>query len=82
MIFQTQPVRWTYVPRLRSREGEGGATGSNRRTLYRCVSVTVRVLQFLFDCESVTESTTGSWTITVLHVTNSVTESVTESVTM
>ena len=39
MIFQTQPSCWTYVPRLRSREGEGGATGSNRRTLYRTPSL-------------------------------------------
>ena len=43
MIFQTQPVRWTYVPRLRSREGEGGATGSNRRTLYRTPSLSIVV---------------------------------------
>ena len=39
MIFQTQPSCWTYVPRLRSREGEGGATGSNIRTLYRTPSL-------------------------------------------
>ena len=28
MVFQTQPPCWTYVPRLKSGEGEGDVTGS------------------------------------------------------
>ena len=47
MIFQTQPSCWTYAPRLRSREGEGGATGSNRRTLYRQPTVAANPSQSL-----------------------------------
>ena len=49
MVFQTQPPRWTYVPRLKSGEGGGGATESNRWTLYRTPSL---VMCRLFVCLS------------------------------
>ena len=35
MVFQTQPPCWTDVPRLKSWEGGGGVTESNRWTQYR-----------------------------------------------
>ena len=49
MVFQTQPPSWTYVPRLKSGEGGGGVTESNRWTLYRTPSL---VMCRLFVCLS------------------------------
>ena len=49
MVFQTQPPSWTYGPRLKCGKGGGGATESNRWTLYRTPSL---VMCRLFVCLS------------------------------